>query len=112
MDLKWDFENWDLVVTDNDLMLCDGVDEVIQNVQFRFSVPYFSWAGDFLMGSKITTYINMPDTPINRAAVKNEIINVLRREPLIVDFEIEETESGYEVHIYTEVEEKIVRLNV
>ena len=82
IDLK--YQNDDLVIENGDLALARGIDVLIQDLYNQIRIPYYSWSLNFLFGSRITEYINMPDDPIKLVELKKDIIEILKRDKRIV----------------------------
>lgn len=81
-DLK--YADDDLAIEDGDLTLVTDVDVLMQDLYNQIRIPYYSWALNFLFGSKIPEYVNMPDEPIRMVQLKNDIKQILKRESRIV----------------------------
>lgn len=81
-DLK--YQSDDLVIENGDFALATGIDVLIQDIYNQIRIPYYSWALDYTFGSKIPEYVNMPDEPIKLVQLKNDIIEILKRDDRIV----------------------------
>lgn len=99
MDTDLKFENDDLVVVDNDFALAEGVDVLIQDIYNQIRIFYYTWAFDFTFGSRIPEYVNMPDDPLKLVEIKNDIIEILRRDSRIVEDSWEVSISGDQIEV-------------
>jgi hypothetical protein len=81
-DLK--YQSDDLVISDNDLVLAYDIDVLMQDLYNQIRIPYYAWALNFLFGSKIPEYVNVPDEPLKMVELKQDVIEILRREPRVV----------------------------
>lgn len=82
----YDFKltNDDLVFENNDPVLISDIDLLMQDLYNQIRIPYYSWALDFLYGSKIPEYVNMPDEPLKLVELKRDVIAILKRESRVV----------------------------
>jgi hypothetical protein len=78
------FEDDDLVIEGGDFALATGVDVLKQDIYDQIRVAHFAWALNFLFGSRVTEYINMPDDPMKMVQLKKDIITILRRDKRVV----------------------------
>jgi len=74
----------DLVIDTDDPAIISDVDLLVQDIYNQIRIFHYSWALDFMYGSHITEYVNMPDEPIKLVEMKNDIVAVLRRDSRIV----------------------------
>jgi len=81
-DLKYSSD--DLLIEDGDLALATDIDVLLQDIYNRIRIPFYSWALEFLFGSKIPEYVNMPDEAIKMVELKKDVIEILKRESRIV----------------------------
>jgi len=81
-DLK--YADDDLIIEAGDLALATDIDVLVQDLYNRIRIPFYSWALEFLFGSKIPEYVNMPDEAIKMVELKKDVIEILKRESRIV----------------------------
>jgi len=97
-DLKLDTTD-DLVIEDDDCVLISDIDLLCQDLYNQIRCFYYTWSLDFLYGSWIPQYVNMPDEPIKLVEIKNDIKEILRRDSRIVkdSWQIKIKQSSIEV---------------
>jgi len=81
-DLK--YQNDDLVIENGDFALAAGIDVLLQDIYNQIRIAHYSWALNFLFGSRVTEYINMPDDPMKMVELKKDIISILQSDARIV----------------------------
>jgi hypothetical protein len=86
-------QNGDLVLTSDEIQL------LITDLNNQIRTFHYTWVHNFLFGSRIPQYINMPDEALKLVEIKNEIIRILKNNKRVAkdSWEIEIKKDGISI---------------
>ena len=73
----------DLEFEKGDLKLVQDHDLVLQEISWRLGTPYYAWIHAFPFGSLLFLSVNLPLTPMELVALKNDTLQTLQRDPYV-----------------------------
>lgn len=102
IDSSWTFNN------DGDLILTSEENNLVQSIQNRLSCPHDSLNLFYYeYGSKLWNFMGWKRTPETLQFIRNEIVETLKQEPRIIDYELNLsfTDTGLKVDLVLRYDE-------
>lgn len=87
----------DVVVVNGDFALLEGEECLKQDLLNELWTQYYDWALAFTVGTRLPEFVNMPESEIALADLKNAIREPLEREDRLVEgrYKITITDDGF-----------------